>query len=450
MTNNNFFIAIEGLDGVGKSTICFQLFHFLESIDFSCNPKIQLTYEPHILYSAGYFIRQVLRKEIEGVTNISLALAFASNRLDHSDRFIRKCLEIPETIVISDRYFLSSLVYQEDEISGFSFDDVWNLNKYAKYPDLILFLDAKPETCLKRMKLRNTKKELFEGNTIIRDTREKYEKAIQYLQNEHGIDIVKINAENSIQQVVYDLYETIKQYGPDWLSPLQEPLIDVYEPYVFTMNGNAPQSINDYIQNYFSLIDNIFPLTLSSLQETLNGVEIKVKNDLKNLSYNNLGALVLGVIKANGFQIEDKITSTDIDGYYINFEIPFQIRQNGLLLLFNENTRDDIILEKILSNNILPDFIIIFRNNFPSHNVIHYIRDGITTKNLKQPEMIINKFIDHSMTKESSPAIQFLYLSDILKSILILIKNEIQIEYYETLLAFPEMRKFLNDWIQQF
>ena len=126
------------------------------------------------------FIRQVLMKKIKNVPMRTLALAFAANRLDHYEREIKPFLEEgSEKILICDRYYLSSLVYQTD--NEHSIDDIMKFNDKAGKPDLTFFLDASNAKCSERMKRRAQDKELFERNLDI--IREKYFKSIEYLKN---------------------------------------------------------------------------------------------------------------------------------------------------------------------------------------------------------------------------------------------------------------------------
>ena len=104
----SLFIVIEGLDGSGKTSAGRRLRNIL---DESYTNRIKSTYEPHDPSCGGLYIRQVLMKKITQFHPRVLALAFAANRLDHCEREIIPLLNADEPhIVISDRYYLSSLV----------------------------------------------------------------------------------------------------------------------------------------------------------------------------------------------------------------------------------------------------------------------------------------------------------------------------------------------------
>ncbi len=191
-----FFIVIEGLDGSGKSTAAKRL---AEMLAMRHGAEVLTTYEPHDPSCGGDYIRQVLTKKITRFRPRTLALAFAANRLDHCDREIIPWLEGgPARIVISDRYYLSSLVYQAT--GDFSMEDVLRINELALKPDLIFFLNVRNEVCYERMKTRNLPPELFEEN--LEETRRKYLAAIEFLRREHGETIVEIDGNGPVDATV--------------------------------------------------------------------------------------------------------------------------------------------------------------------------------------------------------------------------------------------------------
>lgn len=204
MENNSLFIAIEGLDGSGKSTITKHLTFFLENV---LKQSVKLTYEPNDPSCGGDYIRLVLAKKIPNYTLRTLMLAFAANRLDHCNRVINPWLDQDgkAPILICDRYYLSSLVYQSDH--EISFDEVMEVNHAARIPDLTIFMNVSNEVCLQRMNTRNKPLELFERN--LSDTRSKYLAAIQYLREVRNENILMVNADGTIKEVLTDVVRAI-------------------------------------------------------------------------------------------------------------------------------------------------------------------------------------------------------------------------------------------------
>lgn len=202
MERKSQFIVIEGLDGSGKSTATQGLAEVLET---TYGKKVRRTFEPHDDSVGGQFIRQVLTKQITSFHPRVLPLSFAANRLDHCSRVIGPWLEnSAEHIILCDRYYLSSLVYQSS--ADFDMEAVYQLNEKALRPDLILFFNVSDEICYQRMAKRNEPRELFEKN--LAETREKYEAAKRFL-IEKGETIVDIDASGTPEDVVGKLVKEI-------------------------------------------------------------------------------------------------------------------------------------------------------------------------------------------------------------------------------------------------
>jgi dTMP kinase len=213
---DSFFLVIEGLDGAGKSSIARYLFAALAPAHVN---KVTLTYEPHDPSAAGAHIRDVLAKRVK-VSARSLAYAFAHNRVDHLDKVINPQLNAGDKrIVICDRYLLSSLVYQS--AAGLSMDDVYVLNRWARRPDLTIYLDVSPYHCYARMRNRPTDRELFEIN--IAERAEKYRAGIDLLRSK-GEQVLTVDANASIPEVFDQVLGALKEYGPAWLR-FQPPLL---------------------------------------------------------------------------------------------------------------------------------------------------------------------------------------------------------------------------------
>lgn len=211
MRKNGFFVALEGLDGSGKSSISKLIAaHFAATLG---EDNVLHTFEPHNPSAAGDFVRAVLGKQIR-VSGRTLALGFALNRADHNERVIDPFLETGERrIVLCDRYIMSSLVYQSS--ATLSLDDVATLNASARTPDLTLFLDVSPETGYSRIRSRGGERELFEER--LAETRAKYLSVIDWLRQKDQ-QIAIIDANGDVDTVFANAVAAIRQYGPEWLT----------------------------------------------------------------------------------------------------------------------------------------------------------------------------------------------------------------------------------------
>jgi len=206
MTKDSIFIVIEGLDGSGKTTVSKKLAKFLET---ELNKKVKSTFEPNDYSCAGTFIRQTLTKELTNISPRTLMLAFAANRMDHNHRLINKWLdEGSDKIIICDRYYLSSLVYQSNE--EISMEEVMELNQHARKPDIIFFMDVDDEVCYQRMDVRDKPRELFEEN--LSATRQKYTAAINFLQETRAENVVYIDANGTVEEVFQLMLDQVLEF----------------------------------------------------------------------------------------------------------------------------------------------------------------------------------------------------------------------------------------------
>ena len=124
------FIVFEGLDGSGQSTQAQLLKDFL----MKRGHKVHLTKEPTSNLIGG-LIRGQLTNEWK-TSPECLQLLFAADRAHHLEKEIIPLLK-KEVIVISDRYFFSTVAFGATEIK----DKDWLLKINQKFllPDIIFF-----------------------------------------------------------------------------------------------------------------------------------------------------------------------------------------------------------------------------------------------------------------------------------------------------------------------
>jgi dTMP kinase len=164
------FIVVEGVDGCGSTTHSRLLAKALRS----ATREIVLTCEP-TNGPIGSLIRQILQKRLfvtdatgpRGFAWSTLALLFAADRLDHLDSVVMPALR-DGSVVVSDRYLLSSLAYQ----SATSPEGVavvpWihEVNSRAQRPDLTVVLDVPAEVAEARRESRGGTAEVFETRAL--------------------------------------------------------------------------------------------------------------------------------------------------------------------------------------------------------------------------------------------------------------------------------------------
>jgi dTMP kinase len=147
-------IAFEGLDGSGKTTQACLLVEALKARGFKACYTCEPTY-----WRVGDLLRlHVLR--LKRRSPIYEALLFAADRYEHLVREVRPRLS-RGYLVISDRYFYSSLAYQG--VSGPGLRWIKQINFFTPKPDVTIYLDVPADEALKR-KLKGKKPKGVFGN----------------------------------------------------------------------------------------------------------------------------------------------------------------------------------------------------------------------------------------------------------------------------------------------
>ena len=366
MQNDGFFFVIEGLDGSGKTEVARRVAHVLRQTH---GDDVTLTFEPHDPSCAGLFIRQVLNRSIASVPLRTLALAFAANRADHCDRVVNPFLRAnPRRIVVCDRYYLSSLVYQTSD--DLSLQEVMLLNSHARRPDLTIFLNASTKTCYERMRRRPEDKELFETN--LRWTREKYQDGMKFLAN-RGELIVEADADGPIADVVDKILDLLASGdGPRWLV-IQRPLAQDILPEVFSLNGDWNLTIPDLAAEFSSNLDLELPCSRDDLLEGLSAIRHQLDARLGRMSFNDLGALFISYVRRLGYDVVGKLPWSYLDAFELALKLPLDVALRGTALLLGETQRYDVLMKKALDTEKLSDFMLVFDPRAPS-SIAYYER----------------------------------------------------------------------------
>jgi dTMP kinase len=182
-------IVIEGLDGAGTTTQVRRLATHLNEH----GRKAHVTREP----SDGP-IGRLLREMLTGAHAIggqalsqnTFGLLFAADRLDHMQREVEPAIARGE-IVISDRWYHSSLAYQG---TGADRDWITTLNARAMRPSVTIFLKVRPEVAAQRRVAAGRAQELFEDLAMQHDVDAGYKATIAELQAQ-GEKIVVVDGE---------------------------------------------------------------------------------------------------------------------------------------------------------------------------------------------------------------------------------------------------------------
>ena len=167
------FIVMEGIDGAGKSTQARLLAEWFKKK----GKDVMLTKEPTDTAFGKLIRRLVLTGGREGIidgariSHEAEALLFAADRAEHVHKLIKPALKAGK-IVISDRYFYSSLAYQWAR--GLDLEWLIDLNKFAIRPDLVILLDLPAKESMKRINGRSIKTEFDKIAELQKKVRENY------------------------------------------------------------------------------------------------------------------------------------------------------------------------------------------------------------------------------------------------------------------------------------
>ncbi|MCD6312844.1 MAG: dTMP kinase [Thaumarchaeota archaeon] len=198
--SSGLLIALEGVDGAGKTTVAKKIVRWLRKRGL----KARYTCEP----TGGPYGKLLRRLAFEkGVDPRIEALLFAADRLYHLRNIVEPLLS-EGFIVVSDRYLHSSLAYQ----SVATGDQRWveEVNKFARKPDLGIFLDVVPAEGLKRLKGRR-RRTRFEDEIFLERVRGKY---LEYVRLG---ELVRVEAEKPLNDVFSEVAmiveKTLRRYG---------------------------------------------------------------------------------------------------------------------------------------------------------------------------------------------------------------------------------------------
>lgn len=178
------YICLEGIDGSGKSTQIGLLKKWLKDI----GQNVKIVREP-TGSDVGVLIRKMLRSKKATEENFqnTLALLFAADRTILMEDITEA--ESTGEIIISDRCFYSSMVYQNNA------DWISEINKHVKKPDITILLDLETETALRRCDGQDH----FENKIFLEKIRKRY---LELAEKE---EFYVINANNGLNKIHHDI-----------------------------------------------------------------------------------------------------------------------------------------------------------------------------------------------------------------------------------------------------
>lgn len=200
------FITFEGPDGSGKTTVSTAVIERLQKEGYA----VKYTREP-----GGSKIAEEIRDVILDPANTEMdarteALLYAAARRQHLVEKVLPALK-EGYIVLCDRFVDSSLAYQ-GVARNLGIDEVYNMNLFAindVMPDKTLFFDIDYKKGLERIKVnqRETNRLDLEESDFHKNVYEGY----LTICKQYSDRIVKINADQKVEDVVQDALKEIKK-----------------------------------------------------------------------------------------------------------------------------------------------------------------------------------------------------------------------------------------------
>ena len=158
-----FLLVIEGIDGVGKTTLARSLYEEIRGSGIDCVLSKEPTAGPwgQKVRQGGATSRLSAKQELEYLL---------LDRADHVRDVIRPALD-RNAVVILDRYYLSNVAYQG--AAGIPVDEILRVNEaIAPKPDVCVLLDLPPEHSLARIRSRGDMPNAFEKEESLARCRE--------------------------------------------------------------------------------------------------------------------------------------------------------------------------------------------------------------------------------------------------------------------------------------
>ncbi len=189
-------VAIEGIDGAGKTTLARRLKEWLESKGH----EVEVIKEPGDS-EWGRKIRESYDRELDAREELEL---FLKDREENVRSKILPALR-REAIVIMDRYYYSTMAYQGAR--GIDVEEIRRRNEeIAPKPDVVLLLDCEPEVCVERIKKRG-KANRFERLEYLKKVREKF---LEVAEKDERVRV--IDASRSFKEVFEEAKAIVEEF----------------------------------------------------------------------------------------------------------------------------------------------------------------------------------------------------------------------------------------------
>ena len=208
-----FYVAIEGIDGAGKTVQVAALQRYFEKK----GKVVVVTSEPRSDSLVGKIIRQVLQSKIK-IPPPAFQYLYSADRVMNQEEVVKPSLE-KGAVVLSHRSFWSVIPYGVMD-KGLSQYDEKNaqllavtqgfLSMYHQFikPDIIFYLDISVDVAMSRLSNMDKEKEMYEKKDKLTQILRGYQWQLQEFENE----FVVVDGERNQDEVTMEIITKIENF----------------------------------------------------------------------------------------------------------------------------------------------------------------------------------------------------------------------------------------------
>ena len=204
------YIAVEGIDGSGKTTQTEELSEYFRKK----GREVVQTREPRKEGLIGDIVQKVLTGKVK-MPSVGLQYLFSTDRVLHHEDVIIPALKSGK-VVISDRCFWSAVVYgildrigsYDATIPNFLYISQSILSMYHQFivPDYTFALDISLKTALNRISKKDDMKEIYEDREKLKQVIKGYD----WLAKQFPKEITVLDGEWSVEKVTKEMVNRFK------------------------------------------------------------------------------------------------------------------------------------------------------------------------------------------------------------------------------------------------
>ncbi len=203
--SRGILIAVEGIDGSGKTTLARNLFHLLQEDNFD----VLLTKEPGAT-TLGMHVREIIHHQTIPLSTQAQYLLFAADRAQHFAEIIIPSLKAKK-LIISDRMSDSSLAYQCYG-NGLDIAMIRSINNWAMNnitPDITIFVRIPVPQALKRINNRGNISAYEKCETFLHNVAQGFETLYK-----NRNDIIIVDGTQTQETITHQVCNALKE----WIS----------------------------------------------------------------------------------------------------------------------------------------------------------------------------------------------------------------------------------------